>query len=531
MTPRLRTLLILCLVGPAAAARGWPPSQAVSVEPAQLERREDLLGREVEVDDRVKYYVPRAGTGDDELQLKRTPVPFLVPRRFRPSTASRLTNVVVRGVLKRDGSRLVCQVTDLQPVPNDVDRLERGLVGLGPRDYQTRKAWAQWAQQRAADFQDDALRKRAGALEAEALRLEGGLRRVGVDAPQEWLAMAQDARRRHVPEPAPSELAHRALRARLAAATDLAGLRAVLGEIQAFFPAAATDRDAAGANLAPWLTPYANDPAAAYRTAPPTIRKALDRRLWADARQRLLEREASQDLPSAVTRSEQAAAELPEKPELPARLLDQALARSRQNLGGLRLAEVKELAALYRDKRRQPEEALKVLREWLEIQRGRLSPTDAEGPVSLANLYDELLQDRVTAIALLRKAWKIDPGSQEIAEAFRTRGYRKSEDDWVEAAPEARAPAAADAPPPAAATTPSLRGLAPEEVRRRMGEPTRISYAASKGQLVEQWIYLDNPKLVRYVNFLRAPGDVKPRLISYYTLPRASVKGGPGPAR
>ena len=57
------------------------------------------------------------------------------------------------------------------------------------------------------------------------------------------------------------------------------------------------------------------------------------------APERWLELEASRDLPSAVARSERAAADLPEKPELSGRLLDQALARARQNLGGLRLAE------------------------------------------------------------------------------------------------------------------------------------------------------------------------------------------------
>jgi hypothetical protein len=530
MMLRPAILMTACVLGLAGEAMGYPQSPAVAVEPAELERRTDLLGRAVEVDDRVKYYVPRPGSDQDELQLKRTPVVFLVPRRFRPSGAARMTSVVVRGILNRDGGRLVCQVTDLRSVPNDVDRLERGLAELGPKDYQTRKVWAEWAQRRAADFKDDALRKRAGSLEAEALRLEGELRRVGVDAPQEWLAMAQDARRRNVPEPEPSALAHRALQARLAAAADDASLRAVVREIESFFPAAAADRAAAGANLAAWLTPYSHDPAAAYRTAPPALRKALDRRLWADARERLLEQEARQDLASAVARSEQAAAELPEKPQLPGRLLNQALARSRQDLGGLRLAEVKEVAAIYRDKLRQPDQALLVLREWLEIQRRRLSHTDAEGPLVLANLYDELLQDRGTAVALLRKAWKIDPASQEIAEAFRTRGYRKAKDDWVEATPEAQGHAAPDGPPSAPVANQGLRGLAPEEVRRKMGEPTRISYSASKGQLVEQWIYLDNPQFVRYVNFLRAPGDVKSRLISYYTLPRATMKGGLGSA-
>src|SRR5207248_6159063 len=110
-------------------------------------------------------------------------------------------SALVRGVLNRDGGRLVCQVTSLQAVPSDLDRLERGLKDLGPKDYETRKAWARWAERRAADFKDEALRKRAKALEGEALRLEGELRRVAVDAPQAWLEMAQEMRRRQVPEP------------------------------------------------------------------------------------------------------------------------------------------------------------------------------------------------------------------------------------------------------------------------------------------------------------------------------------------
>ena len=36
----------------------------------------------------------------------------------------------------------------LQAVPGDLDRLERGLKDLGPKDYETRKAWARWAERR-----------------------------------------------------------------------------------------------------------------------------------------------------------------------------------------------------------------------------------------------------------------------------------------------------------------------------------------------------------------------------------------------
>ncbi len=53
----------------------------------------------------------------------------------------------------------------------------------------------------------------------------------------------------------------------------------------------------------------------------------------------------------------------------------------------------------------------------------------------LASLYEEMLGDTVTAVELLRKAWRIDPNSKEIAEAFRIRGYRKVQNEWVRAGP------------------------------------------------------------------------------------------------
>ena len=105
------------------------------VEPSDLERREDLIGREVVVDDRVKFYVIRNGTEDDQLELKRTSVPFRVPGRLRPKAHSRMTAVVVHGILKRDEGRLVCEVTSLQIVPNDLERLEARAGRLDPSGF------------------------------------------------------------------------------------------------------------------------------------------------------------------------------------------------------------------------------------------------------------------------------------------------------------------------------------------------------------------------------------------------------------
>jgi len=528
-------VMIVCVCGLTAQAREQTQGEAVAVEPDVLERRLDLLGRELVVDDHVKYYVPRNGMEPDELQLKRTPITFLVPRRLRPPSSTKISAVIVRGVLKRDAGILVCAVTDIKPVAGDLDRLERGLASLPATDFETRKAWARWAERRARDFKDKALLDRAKALDGDALRIEGKMKRLGVDAPREWLAMAQDARRRQVAEPGPSALAHRALRAQLAAATSAADLKAVIQEIEAFFPEASTDKASGTMNLAGRLDAYANDPATVYGEEPARVRKALDRRLWADANERFFDSLASEDLQSALAVAERALAILPERPNLSTQLLEKAGRRARQDLGALRLSEVKVLAAAYRENLQQPQEGLKILSDWLKIQHDRLSATDAEGPLELANLYEELLQDRVTAIELLRKAWRIDPTSKEIAEAFRSRGYRKVNDDWVEAAPAvAENSATARGNPRTAAPLQSERlvGITDEELDKRMGvRPNRVNYVGSKGQMTEQRIYYIDKQRVRFVNILHSPGEVKPRVIADYVLSSSSLKGGVGPAR
>ena len=237
---------VVCACGTTGKAWGQKPADAVAVEPDELERRSDLVGRLVVVDDHVKYYVPRNGSEPDELQLKRTPITFQVPRSLRPTGSTRLSAVVVRGVLAREEGRLVCQVSELKSVSGDLDRLERGLASLSPKDFETRKAWALWAERRASAFKDQPLLERAKVIEGEALRIESDMKRMGVDAPAEWLAMAQEARQRQVPESESGALGHRAFRAKLAAATGEAELKTLIEQIEAFFPARRPIKSPAG---------------------------------------------------------------------------------------------------------------------------------------------------------------------------------------------------------------------------------------------------------------------------------------------
>jgi hypothetical protein len=539
----MRTFVIPILAGllvPLLSPSGQPASaqtEPVAVDAADLDRRADLVGKMVVIDDRVRFYQYHAGRGYDELYLKRTSAVFRLPPRLRPEGPPRPLPVVVQGRLARNQDQLVCEVVTLKVLPNDLDRLDQAVSALPARDFENRKAWAAWAEARGRAFKDNALIQRARSLEEEALRREGEQKRSTVDAPQELLALAEEGRRRKIAEPEPSALAHKALQAKLAAASKSDSVKEVIALIERFFPEAAKDRASGQIDLGRWTEAYANDPGAAYRAARADVRKALNRRLWADAVAKLLEVQAALDPRSAIELASRAETELPDRTQLATKLLNTGLDQARQNLGALRLAEVKALAQAYREQLKDPQAALELYRKWLKMQRDRLSETDAEGPVALAALYEDLLQDRAAARELLERAWKIDPGSKEVAEAFRTRGYQRVKDQWVEAAAttvsgETSSPTAAGSRPEPSSPQ-GLRGKTPDEVSQLMASrPDGKVISATKGQIIEQWIFLvPNQSQVRYVNFLHAPGELLPRVVSDYFLPRNVLKGHLTPVR
>ncbi len=529
LMPIATGLLVSWLAFPGRVAVAQ--SEPIAVDAADLDRRADLVGKVVVVDDRVRFYQYHDGRGYDELYLKRTSVIFRLPTTLRPQSSPRPMPVVVQGRLVRDRDQLVCEVTGLRVLPNDLDRLDQAIGTLPAKDFENRKAWAAWAEARGKAFKDKALIQRARSLEVEALRLEGDQTRATVDAPKEWLALAEEARRRRIAEPEPSALAHKALRARLAAASKSESLTELISLIERFFPEASRDRASGQIDVSRWNQAYTTEPGAAYRSAPADVRKALDRRLWADAVSRLLEVQASLDPRSALDLATKAETELPDRPELATKLLNTGLAQAGQNLGSLRLAEVKALAQAYRERLKDPQKAVELYRGWLKIQRDKLSETDAEGPVALASLYDELVEDRSAAKELLERAWKIDPGSKEVAEAFRTRGYRRVKDQWLDDTPTtangAGSTAGGNSARAEAFATGGLRGKTPDEVSQLMAsKPDAKVISGTKGQLIEQWIFLvPNQSQVRFVNFRHTPGELLPRVVSDYFLPRKVLRG------
>lgn len=520
MIPRvvlLGLLLATSQFSPAASAA------VTAVEPSELTKHPELVGHEVSVDDRVALFLFHQGRDFDEITLKRTPVLFRLPQRLRYRQSPGVPAVRLTGILRREGDQWVCDVTTTELFPKDLVRLNRGVAILAPGEFEKRAAWAAWAERRGKEFQDEELLKRAREIELDAVRFEADGR--SADSAQHWIKLAHRARAHGLPEPEPSALAHRSFLARLEKAKEVEELTRLVTDIAAFFANSATPVTTDPAELARWDEPYSKNPAEAYRAAPSPVRNALDHRLWADATQRLLERSAESEPRAALKLAERAASQLPDRPKVAERLFEQGLKTETLQIATLRLGEVKSLAQIYRERLHQPDRALDLIRSWLDEQRNhQMSPTDAEGRIALASLYESLIEDQEAAVELLQSAWKIDPQSKEVADAFRRRGFRRVNEEWVESTrrtkPSSNADATSAPENDPAPQNRKLTNMTPAQVRTLLGgKPNRVVFSGSQGQLIEQWIYFGT-KQDQYINFLRILGTDSPRVVAYYSLPR-----------
>ena len=547
-------LLLACQNRSPVFAQGGPPV----VEPDTLLKRLDLIGKEIELDDRARFqFHPNAGY--DQIYLRRAPeVICEIPSSLRPRQPSAQV-VKVRGILRRENGRTFVEVTSLDLLPSDLDRFNRGIALSTKTDIDTRMSWVRWAENRIKAFKpkdarhevesvDVALSARVSEIEAEVIRTESD--RPARDLAAHWLGLAERARARGIPEPEPSAQAHRGFREALGAARTADELNEIRMKVEAFFPSG-VNPSTTSPDLSKWNAPYRNAPADAYRQAPAPAREAFDHRLWSDVVQAWIEQRGKDDPKMLVSLSEEAARLLPDRPLLATSLLEKGLTRALGDVGALRLSEVDRLAKLYREKLKQPEKAKSLYHEWLEDQRlKRLSPRDADGRLALADQYESLLGDKDTAAELLRAAWAIDPLSKETADAFRRRGFRKVKDEWIagiaqsssdksmvsdteplKASPEIAEEVVSEGRGrgPAPRERGLLRGASREEVRIELaGRPNRRNYVASQGQLIEQWIYYQD-KSTLYINFRLKSGDTLPRVVSYYSLPRSTSDPAPAP--
>lgn len=512
---RIARLMVGLICGWACGGEARPAGGddgPVVVEPADLVRRSDLVGRDIIVDDRIRYFLEtKRGQGFDEVIFKRTEVPFKLMPGARYARPPSEPNAVARGTLRQVDGRLICEVLSLDLQPNDVDRLNHELNRIRPDDFAARRNWALWAERRGHDLNDPKLEAKGVALEGDALWGEAS--RPGSDP----IALADAAAQRPIPREVREALYHRGFRRAVAQEADPATLDDLARRVKAIFPRSVEPRS----GVAPALKAD-DDPAAVFRGASEEDRTRLNRQLYADLVEKRLNARLAANPAMAVALVEEANRLLPDRPATADRFRQRGLAQAEQGVTAMRQADVEELARTFRDSG-QPDRARHALEEWLgDRRKHRLSPNDAEGRVLLAANYEKLLGDRRTAGELLAEADRIDPASRSVADAFLRLGFRKGDAGWYD--PTVTSPTAATQPDSApkglesSDAGNSLRGLTQAQARLRMGgKPDRVVRSATQGIIVEQWIYRTG-RSEQYIIFRIDAAATEPRVAASYSL-------------
>jgi tetratricopeptide (TPR) repeat protein len=488
------------------------------VEAPDLTRRPDLVDKTVAVEGRVRLFLLHEGRGFDQIELKQTPVRFDLPAALRFADAPTERSVRIEGVLEKSGDQYHMDVRSLRLLPEDHERLSRALAAIPKDDYQDQLAWTGWALRRAEIYEDEALAEQARKAEAHALTVEA--ESPGFDSPKTALELAQRARSHKIPEPIPSALAHRAYSALAKNARSADEFDRLVQEVESFLP---RSRQPGEGDTSAWDAAYEHDPFHAYRLAPDPVRTAFDRRLLADLLERWLKARAEAEPGKAAELSEEAKKRLPDRPQVTQTLLQRGLEAVSANVESLSRDDLMKLVRKY-DQIGQPERGRALVRAWLQDERAnRISRTDAEGRVALADKYVSMLDDKDTAVELLREAWAIDPQSKAVTEAFRSLGFHKEGDEWVKEPSNSKSTRSdqvaqadsRDEPSPAGVEDPLLR-LTPAEVVARLGKPDHKSQVITQGIVTIQWVYKGVRGSTQYIIFRKQAG-LPPTVIGRYS--------------
>ena len=508
--------LIFSIAGMAHSGPVVVADEPVFVEPAELAKRPDLVGHEVIVDDRIRYFLEsKRGQGYDELILKRTEIPchLLAGSRFaRPPSEP---NAVIRGTLKAVDGRLVIEVFTLSLQPNDIERLDHEIRGFRPDNFAELRKWAGWAERRGRELNDPKLEAKGVGLETDACWIEA--HQPGGDP----IAVADRAAARPVPQEIREAIYHLGFRQAEAQATTPATLDDLARRFEKLFPRSIEPRSGPVEEVKP-----DDDPAVVYRAASDFDRARLNRQLYADLMEKSLNARLVADPTQGMSLVEEASRILPDRPAIAERFRRRGLAEAENKVVAMRQSEVEDLARTFRESG-QPDRARKALEEWLTDRRKhRLSAIDAEGRVLLAANYEKLLGDRVTAGQLLVEAEQIDPGLPAINDAYLRLGFRHGDSGWFDPtiAATARPGSAVEARSVPGPSEPEnvLRGLTQSQARSRMGgKPDQMVRSATQGITVEQWIYRTG-KNDQYILFRIDPTTGEPRVTASYTVPQST---------
>lgn len=437
-----------------------------------------LTGVDLRVEGRV------AAQLKGQFRFQNCSLNFLMPPDLeRRITASR--TVEVTGRLRRDGNAIVFDVSQLKPLPTDLEQArsrELALRNGGPDDWY---ALAEWARERGEFYNDRELQELGQVYLVRGVGLERS--KLNGDDFDGYFKLAEKSRTLGLPAGLVDDLQHLAFRAwwtsaGSAANPDAEQLAALEQRLKKVWPDCVRPGSPFPSEL---QQSYATEPTDAYRQAEPDVRQVFRRMLAASVQLRRLELEAADNGSNGAEIAERLVTRVPEFRSQADRYRQAALTYRLGQAATLSKADVQTLANELRTHQRG-KDASEALLRWLVAKEQRLRPQTAPEFVELADEYLVLLKDDSRAVALLLEAHRREPESEDVRQRFGQLGYVFNGVSWTRPKELPRPSADPNRP-----TTPDplTAGMTAEQVQRMLGQPTVRSRVGSARGAEEFWAY------------------------------------------
>jgi len=408
-------------------------------------------------------------------------------------------NLEVTGHLKRESTKFVFIIEEVNETDSDHITFVKRRNELRDAPAAAWYGLADWAHRRAEFYDDDDLADDAQDAARRGIMIERAQpkNRKNVDG---LLALAVKVKRLGLPNSLRQELIHESFRIKwdaLRKKKKRPDVTPLVEQLAASYPECVRRLPAPLPDLE---KQYREAPIKVYLDSGSRRRKSLHRIFYYEVVLLSIEQQAENDGKNGYEIADKIEKQVPEHHGLADEYRDRELAYKSSQIDTCSQREAVVLAHQYRDRGRK-REARKTLEDWLEAKRGQTEVDDTAGLRRLAELYEDWLEDKPAAVALLMEAHQAAPISQDIIADLRRHGYSFVDGQWMTTTKAKQRPVG----PLKRAMQAGLvsEGMTALQVRQSLGSPSSITRVATAGHVNEIWVYREREVVRITVHLVR----------------------------
>ena len=398
--------------------------------------------------------------------------------RKLPKRISKSQCIEVRGNMAFVRGKMVFVVEQWTVLSGDEVRIQQQLRRIAPTDYQAMYSLGRWTTRRAEFYSDEELADLAVTIVRKGVASER--RQLKRNDAAQLYKLAERIQGFNLGEDLRLEVVHEALWVERRSRRPLLALSQAIVE----------RLTGAERHLRPpqpkLQARYLRDPISVYAMTAADERKKLHRILFYDVQREMIESQAKPDRSNGKQIARELDARVPELYALAETYRDAEMNFRLQRIAAAGRNEMLELSDEFRQ-RKQPEKSREVMLTWI---RGREPEWRKAGPAGLIRLADEywqLLEDRPTAVTLLKQAYDKTNGAAEVEQKLNDLGWFRHGEQW-KATPGKPSTPGSESAGKSQSKLP-LVGMTRQQVIEVWGEPAARVRIVTAGEINEIWHY------------------------------------------